>query len=196
MPVKQGGRLVELRPNVVKAFTEYKEVKDPKTQFSTLINDILEYVMAKEEFLKSYQPHLQTIAIQDSSIYIQNRGDRKVFEVSMVNNEVKCFQDGDDQCEHARYAMAMTEFGKIVRFRKNLQTVMRVNSDENKTKQRQNNEGGSDSESIFSVWESLGSSPKYLVSASSDSSQLSRNPIHGYVEFLTHRSLISDEALR
>lgn len=194
MPVKQGGRLVELRPNVVKAFSEYKEVKDPKTQFTTLINDILEYVMAKEEFLKTYQPHLQTIAIQESSIYIQNTEDRKVFEVSMVDNGVKCFQDGNDQCEHARYAMTMTEFGKIVRFRKNLQTVMR-DSEENKTRQGQN-EGDSDSKSLFSILQFQDPIPNYLVSASSGSSQISRNPIRGYVEFLSHGSLLSDEVHR
>jgi hypothetical protein len=179
MPVKQGGRLVELRPNVVKAFTEYREVNDPKAQFTTLINDILEYVMAKEEFLKAYHPHLQTIAIQESSMYIQNKEDRKVFEVSMVNDEVKCIQDGNDQCEHSRFAMAMTGFGKIVRFRKNLQDVMRVN----KTSESQN-EAGSDSESNFLVI------PSYLVSASSGSFQLSRNPTHEYVEFLIHGSLV------
>ena len=174
MPVKQGGRLVELRPNVVKAFSEYKEIKDPKTQFTTLINDILEYVMAKEEFLKSYQPHLQAIAIQESSIYIQNKEDRNVFEVSMSNDNVKCFQDGNDQCEHARYAMAMTEFGKIVRFRNNLQTVMRVNSEENKTRRSQNR-GDSDSESNFLI--PLNLDPSYPRLISTDSFQLSMHHI-------------------
>jgi hypothetical protein len=128
MPVKQGARLVELRPEIVKKFEQYKEDKDSRAQFTTLINDILDYVWKKEQFLKGYLPHLDAIAVKDKSVYIQNLENRQVFEVT-VDEKVKCMQDGDDQCEHARYAIAMIEFGKIVRLRSNLEYVTRLNGE-------------------------------------------------------------------
>lgn len=128
MPVKQGARLVELRPEIVRKFEQYKEDKDSKAQFTTLINDILDYVWKKEQFLKEYLPHLEAIAVKDKSVYVQNLENRQVVEVT-VDDKVKCVEHGNDQCEHARYAITMTEFGKLVRLRTNLETVMRVNGE-------------------------------------------------------------------
>ena len=119
MPVKQGGRLVELTPDIVKAFDKYlEEGKRPEPDFTKLINAILENVLAKEEFLKDYIPNLEVLATKEHSIYIQDKTTRKVYEVTVNdNNNVKCHEDKTDQCEHARYAIAMNEFGKIVRCR-------------------------------------------------------------------------------
>jgi hypothetical protein len=201
MPVREGGRLVELTPEVVSAFDKYlEEGKRPEPDFTKLINAVLEEILLKEDFLRNYLPNLDVIATKGSSIYIQDTNSRKVFEVSLENNKVKCYDHNSDQCEHARFAMAMSEFGKVVRFRRNLQTAIRVHNNkeaEEKKNRQSQSKGNSDSESI-SLMRLMNqrSRPSYLVSASSGSSQLSRNPILDYVEFLAHGSSFSDEALR
>ncbi len=143
MPVKQGGKLVELTPSVVKQVEHFLESKRrPESDFTKLVNAILEDMFAKEYFLQYYLPKLNPIAAKDESIYIKDNDTRKIFEVSIRDNKVLCFEDNSDSCEHAKYAMAYSEFGKIVRH--NLQKIMDVAGSKN-----QSSDKDSDSESTF-----------------------------------------------
>ncbi len=105
---------------MVKVFDKYLEDgRRSEPDFTKLNNAILEDVIAKEDFLESYLPNLDLLATKEHSVYIQDKTSRKVFEVSvsLVNNndKVRCFDDKTDQCEHARYAIACSEFGRVVR---------------------------------------------------------------------------------
>ena len=181
MPVKQGGRLVELNPEVVKVFDKYlAEGRRSEPDFTKLINAILEDIIAKEDFLTQYLPDLEVITTKDNSVYIQNKNTRKVFEVTL-NDKVRCFEDNSDQCEHARYAMAITEFGKIVRFRRNIEKVMELNNEDKRSRQNQSLEN-SDSDSIFSLAYSKLTS---LVSVSSVPFLTLRHSIQPHGGFLT-----------
>lgn len=150
MPVKPGGRLVELSPDVVRKVDEFlKSERRPEPDFTNLVNAILEDIVEKENFLLEYLPSLEIIAVKEESIYLKNKDSKKMYEVYLRENKPHCNQDDKDDCEHARYALALSQFGKLVKFRKNLEEVMRVNKeasdDSSKNKSQKANSDSPDS---------------------------------------------------
>lgn len=99
----------EIYDSIVKIFNKEKSDKS----FTQWISDKMTMIMEKEEFLRSFAPHLKKIAIQDSSVVLREDTLKRLIEITYDDNKFWCDVDKKDCCIHIQFVLALPETAKF-----------------------------------------------------------------------------------
>jgi hypothetical protein len=116
LPLKNGNKLVELRKEIVKGLTKlYGGGSRTAPDFTTFVNELLQDIMRKEEFLSRYKPfsHLTYAGYYQGSIFIKDNQKKLIAEIIFKDGLVYCNSpDSNTECEHARFAVSLIDVAK------------------------------------------------------------------------------------
>lgn len=120
MPRSDRSMIVTLRVGVTERITQKhaKELKnrpvDTNKDTGGYVNDLLEYILDKDEFLKVYAPSISLIGIQDNVIFLKdNNLKNNIIEIYLKDRELYCQYDKKQDCKHIKYAFAIPEIAKL-----------------------------------------------------------------------------------
>jgi hypothetical protein len=105
---------VDLIPKL-RAKWEVTKTRDPKTnqEFGGFVNDLLEDVLDKDEFLQVYAPYLSLEGYSYNCLYIKDEKRHATAEIFRYNNKIKCTLCNSFDCEHVHFALAIPEVAKL-----------------------------------------------------------------------------------
>ena len=119
MPLAKGSKNITIRvglmPRLIHKHQEELKTKPNKTDPKLIgwVNDLLEDVIEKDEFLKLYAPFLTVIDIIDNIIYLRDAKLKRSVEVYLKHQQLYCEYDKNFNCKHIHYAFAIPEIAKL-----------------------------------------------------------------------------------
>jgi hypothetical protein len=118
MPSSKKARTLTLRVDLIprlRAKWEVTKTRDPKTnqEFGGFVNDLLNDILDKDEFLQRYAPMLSLEGYSYNCLYIKDARRRVTAEIYRHDNKIKCTLDNSFDCEHVHFALAIPEVAKL-----------------------------------------------------------------------------------
>lgn len=115
---KENYRTVNLEINLYMKLAEI--AKNKNTNLRKYVNDIVSYMVEREEMLLRMEPFLHIISAQDNSLFIKDSKIDKVAEVVLsVDQETGKYSlhcrldDNSTDCVHVAFARASNELGQL-----------------------------------------------------------------------------------
>lgn len=120
MPSSDKARNVTLRVHLVpKLEQKWKKErgKSPyvNSELGGYINDLLEEVLQKDEFLSRYMPYLSEAGIHDNILFLKDRRKNKerMIEIILKDDVLFCDTDQSFDCLHLQFALAIPKVAKL-----------------------------------------------------------------------------------
>ncbi|MGD1836993.1 MAG: hypothetical protein ACPKPY_02910 [Nitrososphaeraceae archaeon] len=106
---------VALTEKLTKKYEQIKKTKLRDEEFGSYVNDLLEEVLEKDEFLKIYAPNISIDAVSDTTLYLKHKskGENITIEIRFKGKKLYCNYDKSFDCEHIHYAFAIPQIAKI-----------------------------------------------------------------------------------
>lgn len=118
MPSSKKARTLTIRVGLIPMLERRHEkalAQDPKTnpELGGYINDLLDDVIAKDDFLATYAPALSYAGHGGNVLYIKDDKRDKTAEIYRYGREIKCTLDDSFDCEHVHFALAIPEVARL-----------------------------------------------------------------------------------
>lgn len=85
-----------------------------KYNYSQFINDLLNEIIEKEEFVRRTMPLLSKIGINDDVLYINDERKKTVTaEVYLRDCRLYCSLDENENCDHVKFALTLPEVARL-----------------------------------------------------------------------------------
>lgn len=110
----------------LKNYAEFKNRSEG--DITKLANSLLWEALTKEMLVRYTKPYLETLGTKNESIFVKDKENERIYEIMLQNFELYCTGDKRNDCEHTRYAWAISELGKLIDFKKD---IVRGNWDPN-----------------------------------------------------------------
>ncbi|HKU48479.1 MAG TPA: hypothetical protein VJP79_00890 [Nitrososphaera sp.] len=113
--VKRGGKEV-VTVEIFKETYDIMKSAAQKNRWNTkeYINSVLESVVEREEFLRSYMPYLGKVGYESSILFIRDSKLQKTAEVQLLKDRtLYCSICESKDCMHIHYALALPEIVKL-----------------------------------------------------------------------------------
>lgn len=82
--------------------------------FGGYVNDILEDILEKDEFLKIYAPSITALDVNDDILYLKDQHIKDRFvEIILRDSQIYCRYHKSFDCVHVRYAFAIPEVARL-----------------------------------------------------------------------------------
>jgi hypothetical protein len=117
--VNQGGsKRMWLRPNLVERLHQrWTQEPDSTTgtpnKFGTFVNDIIERVPDKYEYVQKHHTDMQYLGLMDSVMLIRDSKKNKVAEITLKNDKPYCRLCQVAYCEHIIFAGSIPEIAQL-----------------------------------------------------------------------------------
>lgn len=97
----------------------YEEYKDKATaeryEIKEYLNELLEQMLEKEQFIKQIAPYLSIDSYQDDRLVLKDMKERKVIDVYLKGSELQCEFHNSTDCIHTKYVWSRPELGQIAK---------------------------------------------------------------------------------
>lgn len=120
MPLSRKSKLVAIRTELTQQLIDKHQtcLKRKPTQtnqdFGGFVNDLLQDVIEKDNFLKVYAPSLQVLDIHDNVLMLMDSHHKnKVIEVYLKDGELWCSDDRSQTCRHVRFCFAVPDVARL-----------------------------------------------------------------------------------
>ena len=120
MPLSPKSKIVAIRTELTQRLMDKHttSLKRKPTQtnqdFGGFVNDLLQEVIEKDNFLKVYAPSFQVLDIHDNVLMLlDNHHRNKVVEVYLKDGELWCSEDKNSTCKHVRFCFAVPEVARL-----------------------------------------------------------------------------------
>lgn len=113
--VREGTHQINISISDKKFQILQKGLKAAKTEkkMSGWILDSMLMQIEKDDFLRTYAPYLEKMAINDNSVLIKDQKLKRIVEVSYKNKKFWCDVCEKDSCPHIHFALALPELAKL-----------------------------------------------------------------------------------
>jgi hypothetical protein len=82
--------------------------------FNGFFQDLVESVIAQDEYLKISAPGLEFKGSEGDEVWIYSAKEQRTYTLRIHNNTLTCDQDRSDSCIHVRFAWAIPELYKVL----------------------------------------------------------------------------------
>jgi hypothetical protein len=118
MPSPRGYKNIPIKPRVLQRLQqkwdkERAQLPQINKTFGGFVNDLLEDVLDKDEFLRVYAPYLSLEGYSYNCLYIKDAKRQVTAEIYRYDNKIKCTLDDSFDCEHVHFALAIPEVAKL-----------------------------------------------------------------------------------
>lgn len=87
----------------------------PGTAFNNIVNQTMEDVIEKQNFISKYIQHLEFVSVSPKGMVIRdNHLDSKLFEVTLRDGRFWCSEDKPKMCMHCTFALLHLKTGSLV----------------------------------------------------------------------------------
>lgn len=100
-----------------KEFEDLKVEKNEGLSFTEWVDNELFMAVAKKHFLKRYAPALALVGIHEDSLLVKDDKIQSISQITIRNNQLFCSSDKGSDCNHIRFALALSALGRIVDIR-------------------------------------------------------------------------------
>ncbi len=118
MPNPKGYKNIPIKPRVLQRLQQKWEKEKTllpqiNKTFGGFVNDLLEDVLDKDEFLQVYAPYLSLEGYSYNCLYIKDTKRQATAEIWRHDNKIKCTLCNSFDCEHVHFALAIPEVAKL-----------------------------------------------------------------------------------
>jgi hypothetical protein len=120
MPLSPKSKIVAIRTQLTQKLVSkhYAALKEKPSQtnpdFGGYVNDLLQTILDKDEFLRRYAPTLETIDIHNNVLILRDLQERgNLIQVSIREDRLWCNYCESKNCKHVTYCFAIPEIAKF-----------------------------------------------------------------------------------
>jgi hypothetical protein len=81
--------------------------------FVRWVSDYLLMNLEKDEFIRSYAPHLSKIGIHENRLIIKDTKKNQLAEIFLKDGQLYCSLDESTDCLHIHFALALPELARL-----------------------------------------------------------------------------------